>query len=116
MQKYIFAAGATKVITGHIHKTVLESIDDLSLIDERGSGLGSFRLASAHPQGGNRMGVDKKTSVVNSYCRSHDIENLYICDASVFPTSLGVNPQLTVMTIASLAAKKILEQKTSIFG
>jgi len=110
-----FAAGATKVITGHIQKTVLENIDDLSLIDERGFGLGSFRLASAHPQGGNRMGVDKKTSVVNSYCRSHDIENLYICDASVFPTSLGVNPQLTVMTIASLAAKKILEQKNSIF-
>jgi len=114
--KIFFAAGATKVITGHIHKTVLESIDDLFLIDERGFGLGSFRMASAHPQGGNRMGVDKKTSVVNSYCRSHDIENLYICDASVFPTSLGVNPQLTVMTIASLAAKKILEQKTSIFG
>ncbi|MDH3696456.1 MAG: GMC family oxidoreductase, partial [Nitrosopumilus sp.] len=64
----------------------------------------------------NRMGADKKTSIVNSYCRSHDVENLYICDASVFPTSLGVNPQLTVMTIASLAAKKILEQKTDIFG
>ena len=111
-----FAAGATKVITGHIQKTVLESTDDLSLIDERGSGLGSFRLVSAHPQGGNRMGADKKTSIVNSYCRSHDVENLYICDASVFPTSLGVNPQLTVMTIASLAAKKILEQKTDIFG
>ena len=110
-----FAAGATKVITGHIQRTILESINDLSLIDERGFGLGSFRLASAHPQGGNRMGVDKKTSVVDPYCRSHDIENLYICDASVFPTSLGVNPQLTVMTISSLAAKKILEQKTSIF-
>ncbi len=55
-----FAAGATKVITGHIQKTVLESINDLHLIDERGFGLGSFRLASAHPQGGNRMGLDKK--------------------------------------------------------
>jgi len=62
------------------------------------------------------MGTSKKNSVVNSYCRSHDIENLYICDASVFPTPLGVNPQLTVMTIASLAAKKIIEEKTAIFG
>jgi choline dehydrogenase-like flavoprotein len=114
--KIFFAAGAKKVITGHIQKTVLESTDDLHLIDERGFGLGSFRTASAHPQGGNRMGTSKKNSVVNSYCRSHDIENLYICDASVFPTPLGVNPQLTVMTIASLAAKKILEQKTNIFG
>ena len=61
------------------------------------------------------MGTDKKTSVVNSECRSHEIKNLYICDASVFPTPLGVNPQLTVMTIASLAAKKIIEKRNSIF-
>jgi len=114
--KIFFAAGAKKVITGHIQKTILKSTKDLHLIDKRGFGLGSFRTASAHPQGGNRMGTNKKNSVVNSYCCSHDIENLYICDASVFPTPLGVNPQLTVMTIASLAAKKIIEKKTSIFG
>ena len=111
-----FAAGAKKVITGHIQKTVLESVDDLHLIDERGFGLGSFRTASAHPQGGNRMGTTKENSVVDSNCNSHDIENLYICDASVFPTPLGVNPQLTVMTIASLAAKKVLEEKARIFA
>jgi len=73
-------------------------------------------MASAHPQGGNRMGRDEETSVVNSYCQSHKIKNLYICDASVFPTSLGVNPQLTVMAIASLAVKKIIKEKSSIFG
>ena len=87
----------------------------MDLIEERGYKLGSLKLASAHPQGGNRIGTDKKTSVVNSECRSHEIENLYICDASVFPTPLGVNPQLTVMTIASLAAKKIIEKRNSIF-
>lgn len=111
-----FRAGATKVITGHFQETILESIDDLHLIEERGYKLGSLKLASAHPQGGNRMGTDEKTSVVNSECCSHEIKNLYICDASVFPTPLGVNPQLTVMTIASLAAKKIIEKKISIFG
>ncbi len=111
-----FNAGATKVITGHFKETILESENDLHLIKDGGYKVGSLKLASAHPQGGNRMGTDERTSVVNSECRSHEIENLYICDASVFPTPLGVNPQLTVMTIASLAAKKIIEKKTSIFG
>lgn len=48
-------------------------------------------MASAHPQGGNRMGEDKSASVVNSNCQSHEIKNLFICDASVFPTAVEVN-------------------------
>ena len=86
-------------------------------IEKKGLVVGAtYRTASAHPQGGNRMGEAPAKSVVDSYCKSHEIDNLYICDASVFPTSLGVNPQLTVMAIASLAVKKIIEEKTSIFG
>jgi len=111
-----FKAGAKKVITGNIAKTVLTSPFDLWKIEQKGLGGVTYRMASAHPQGGNRMGGDKETSVVNSYCKSHKIDNLYICDASVFPTSLGVNPQLTVMAIASLAAKKIIKEKDKVFG
>ena len=104
-----FKAGAIKVITGHFQETILESIDDLHLIEERGYKLGSLKLASAHPQGGNRMGIDKKTSVVNSECRSHEIKNLYICDVSVFPTPIDVNPHLTVMAIAKIASTNIYD-------
>lgn len=64
-------------------------------------------MASAHPQGGNRMGEDKSASVVNSYWQSHEIKNLLICDASVFPTAVGVNPQYTVMEIATLTSEYI---------
>jgi len=111
-----FRAGATRVITGHFQKTILDSENDLYLIREGGYRVGLLKFASAHPQGGNRMGNDEKTSVVNSECRSHEITNLYICDASVFPTPIGVNPQLTVMTIASLAAKKIIQNRDDIFN
>jgi choline dehydrogenase-like flavoprotein len=100
-------AGAKRVITGHIKKTEIFKMEDLQLIDQRGAGLGSLLMASAHPQGGNRMGEDKSVSVVNSHCQSHEILNLYICDASVFPTSLGVNPQYTVMAIATLTSDYI---------
>jgi choline dehydrogenase-like flavoprotein len=103
-------AGAKRVITGHIKKTEIFKMEDLQLIDQRGSGLGSLLMASAHPQGGNRMGEDKSVSIVNSHCQSHEILNLYICDASVFPTSLGVNPQYTVMAIATLTSDYINNQ------
>jgi choline dehydrogenase-like flavoprotein len=100
-------AGATRVITGHIEKTVIENEEQLKLIDQRGAGLGALLMASAHPQGGNRMGDNKLAAVVDSHCCSHEIENLFVCDASVFPTAVGVNPQYTVMAIATLTADYI---------
>jgi choline dehydrogenase-like flavoprotein len=54
------------------------------------------------------MGRDAKTSVVNEFCQSHDIPNLFICDTSVFVTSAGVNPTLTAMAIADRAATHII--------
>jgi choline dehydrogenase-like flavoprotein len=61
----------------------------------------------AHAMGSCRMGNDPKTSVVNQFCQSHDVKNLFICDTSVFVTGAGVNPTLTGMAIASRAAANI---------
>nr|WP_238455526.1 GMC family oxidoreductase [Desulfolucanica intricata] len=65
---------------------------------------------TGHLMGGTRMGNDPATSVVDKYCRSHDIPNLYICSASVFVTSGGGNPTETVMAIAARTADHIIEQ------
>src|SRR4051812_41597186 len=64
----------------------------------------------AHAMGTCRMGNDARTSVVNEYCQSHDIENLFICDTSVFVTGSGVNPTLTAMAIAQRSAEFIVGQ------
>ena len=63
---------------------------------------GDLLMTSAHPQGGNALGA-----VVGPDFRVDGMDNLYLCDASVFPTSVHVNPQLTVMGMAQLAAEKI---------
>ena len=105
--RIFFATGATRVITSHRKKTVLYGEDDLTLIDERGVGNLDINLGSGHPQGGNRMGGNPRTSVVDSYGKFHGIENLFVCDASIFPSSLGVNPQLTVMSLAVRTAEHI---------
>ena len=105
-----FAAGAKKVITGHIIPKILENESEIEeKITEGSTGVGQILAVSAHPQGGNQMGGNSSSSVVDSHCKSHDVSNLYICDASVFPTSLGVNPQLTVMAIAKIASSHVYD-------
>jgi len=63
----------------------------------------------AHAMGTCRMGNDPKTSVVNEFCQTHDVPNLFICDTSVFVTGAGVNPTLTAMAIAKRAVNFIGE-------
>ena len=61
-------------------------------------------VVSAHVMGGCALSDDPKRGVVNSEGRHHQIENLYVFDGSLFPTSLGVNPQLSIYAlIAKLA-------------
>ena len=103
-----FDIGAQHVITGHQDITTLNDKTDISqlikAVPENPDGL---QVASAHPQGGNRMGEDSSLCVVDSNCKVHGFKNLYVCDASVFPTSVGVNPQITVMSLATLTADYI---------
>jgi choline dehydrogenase-like flavoprotein len=78
-----------------------ESLDELDgLLKQRGNAL----MQTAHPQGGNRMSAAASQGVVDPACRVHGYDNLYVCDASVFPTAVTVNPQLTVMALAHHAA------------
>jgi choline dehydrogenase-like flavoprotein len=64
-------------------------------------------LASSHPQGGNAINRDPRRGVVDEHFRVHGYDNLYVCDASVFPGSVQVNPQMTVMALARYAAERL---------
>jgi choline dehydrogenase-like flavoprotein len=54
----------------------------------------------AHQNGTIRFGRDPKTSALDPNCRAHDVDNLYVVDASFFPSSGAVNPTLTIMANA----------------
>ena len=60
-----------------------------------------------HQVGTCRMGNDSKTSVLNRYCQSHDIDNLFVVDGSCFVTNPGHNPSLTIQAIAYWACNYI---------
>jgi len=64
---------------------------------------------SNHPMGATKMGNDRRTSVVDPLCRSHDHPNLYVASSSVFPTSGGSGgPTLTIAALALRIADTII--------
>ncbi|WP_174280647.1 GMC family oxidoreductase [Sphingomonas bacterium] len=63
---------------------------------------------SAHTIGTCRMGTDRDTAVVDADGRSFDVPNLWICDNSVFPSSLAANPALTIMALGLRTAERML--------
>ncbi|MCB9699356.1 MAG: GMC family oxidoreductase [Alphaproteobacteria bacterium] len=66
-----------------------------------------FALYASHPMASCRMGADPKTSVIGADAQAHALPGLYIADSSIFPTSLGVNPQLTTMTMATAIGRAV---------
>jgi len=63
---------------------------------------------TTHQCGTMAFGSDPRTSVLDPYCRSHDLENLFVVDASFFPSSAAVNPGLTVIAQALRVADHLL--------
>jgi len=93
-------------------KLIAHAIEMCNQILEAAGGKRAFVVPdTAHLLGGCRMGKDPRRSVVNEYCQSHDIPNLFICDASVFVTSGGANPTETIMAIAARTADHIINNK-----
>ena len=83
-------------------KDVLSQIGWPAVLLERSLYLGKDITLSgtAHQAGTCRFGTDPATSVLNLDCRAHEIENLYITDASFFPSIGAVNPTLTIIANA----------------
>ena len=95
--KIYFAAGAIEVHPGVIGAGTFDSVEKLEkfLVDVP---VDRMSIYASHPMGTCRMSSDKTKGVVKTTGESWDVEGLYVSDASVFPTSLGVNPQITVMS------------------
>jgi choline dehydrogenase-like flavoprotein len=84
-----------------------------SFIDENIKRPEDLLLNSSHPQGGNPMSDDRSIGVVDSGFKVHGFENLYVCDASIFPTTISINPQLTIMAMADYFSEMTFSYKSN---
>lgn len=107
--KIYFAAGAERVFLPTTRRMVIESANQVdSVINSLENGKHRYKLTSFHPQGTMRMGKDPTKSVVGPDGLMHDLDNVYVVDASLFPTTLLVNPQETVYAMASYLSEQML--------
>jgi choline dehydrogenase-like flavoprotein len=102
-----FASGAKRVMPMTFLSRSYTSVEQVDELDEIVRDNTDIGLHTSHPQGGNAVSQNPDKGVVDERFRVHGMENLYVCDASVFPSSITVNPQLTVMALADYAAPAI---------
>jgi len=110
MAEIQFAAGAQSVMPMHADGAAFVNID------EARAAIDAFALqplvtpvVSAHVMGGAPLGPDPKRAVVANSGRHHQVENLYVLDGSLFPTSIGANPQLSIYGIVARLATGLAE-------
>ena len=110
MAQIQFAAGAKVVMPVHAQGASFTSFA------AAGAAIDDFALqplvtpvVSAHVMGGAPLGPDPGRAVVGSTGRHHQLENLYVFDGSLFPTSIGANPQLSIYGIVARLATELAQ-------
>ena len=101
------AAGAREVVCPIDGLPSRLGPDDLDRIEHATLDPAAYPLAMSHLFGTARMSPRPEDGVVGPDFLVHGTQNLYVVDSSVFPTNLGVNPQLSVMALARIAAERL---------
>ncbi len=107
LTELLLAAGAKEVFPGIYPGITIFNRRGLEEFSRRTMRAGDFLLTSYHPLGTSKMSPDPKRGVVGLDHSAHDVPGLFIVDGSTVNGPLGVNPQLTVMALATRAAEKI---------
>jgi len=84
--------------------------EELNLITEGRWTSADLKLSAYHPMGTCRMGNDGRISVVDEFGNTHDLPGLVITDASILPGSTYVNPQITIMALATRSARHLANE------
>lgn len=108
--KIFFEAGCVKALIPGSSKNPLVLGDDEKIeqfIQSKYLNFSKTPLTSAHPQGGARMGTNPSLSVCDTNGKVNGSDSIYVSDASLFPTSVAVNPYVTIMLLAKHVAGEI---------
>ncbi|HAA58372.1 MAG TPA: hypothetical protein DCE42_26655 [Myxococcales bacterium] len=107
----LFAAGAKEVYPGcYGAPWVMKRPEESEIFLKKRFKANSFEYVGNHVFGTCRMGGRARNSVVDSWCETHEVRDLYVCDSSIFPTGSVNNPQETIMGFSRRAALRMAER------
>ena len=109
LARVFFAAGARRVFPGVPGLEPLLGPEELPRLRDARFSAADLDVIGFHPLGTARLGADPTRSVVRPDLRCHDVRGLWVADGSAVPGPLGVNPQLTIMALATRAAGAIAD-------
>ena len=90
---------------------MIRSAEDVGRLRGLPMGPNQITVASAHVNGTCRMGADRRTAGTDTHGERFGAPGVFIADGSLLPTALGVNPQETIMALASLVAERIAARR-----
>ncbi|MDQ3033897.1 MAG: GMC family oxidoreductase [Myxococcota bacterium] len=110
--RILLAAGAREVMVAGVPPITIRSERDVAQLDQSRFSPHDVPLTAVHPMGTLRMGADPRTSVVDAEGRHHQVRGLSVLDGSIFPTSIGTPPQLSIYAFALKFARALREGLT----
>ena len=111
LAKMYLDAGAKEVhVAGLNRYPPVKNIDELDQLFARRLSPRDFLISAFHPLGTARIGISSKEAVCDPSHRVYGTRNLYVMDGSSLPSSLGANPQVTIMSMAMRAARHLAER------
>jgi choline dehydrogenase-like flavoprotein len=109
LAELLFAAGARRIATPFAGVPELTGPDDTRRLYAHPIARQAMEVVTVHMMGTAAMGGDRARAVTDGHGRVHDADRLLVCDASLFPTPIGVNPMETIMALATRAAAHVLD-------
>ena len=102
--------GAKRVIIPVHHPLAeLTSLADVEQFDRSSFRASDMEMLAFHPLGTCRMGRSAAEGVCDQNHQVFGMQGLFVCDGSILPSSLGVNPQMTIMALATRLANRLLK-------
>lgn len=107
--KILLEAGCRPVMPHTFRLRRYDTVADLETFPDSIRDAADLTIGTGHPQGGNPISARQDRGVVDPDFRVKGYANLFVADASLFPSSVGVNPQITVMALARYGARFVAD-------
>lgn len=105
----LFAAGARRVLVPNRELRVIERGQSYEDLRQRDFSRGDYDVTAVHPMASVPMGDDRNVAAVDSRGKHHHLDGLWVADGSLFPTSIGVPPQLSVFALGLHVGRALIE-------